>query len=153
VDGVWQRSSQWKRMKRTLVCRLNATYHSSSAQGSDHQRRKSNKSEWELSGRMEWSSIFWIWQGHGTHELTAAVVPSTRPAQDQARQHSRTGEKLMTPSWGANTYGFLEKVSQFSFKDMAPGESATVYQMLPIQEDISKTNLIQQCREPFCLLL
>lgn len=40
---------------------------------------------------MLWNSLFWTWQGYGTHELIATVVNCTRSSQDQANQYSNVG--------------------------------------------------------------
>lgn len=35
-----------------------------------------------------WHAVLWIWHGHCTHELTEAVGPRVRPAQEKVRQES-----------------------------------------------------------------
>lgn len=38
-------------------------------------------------------SLFWTWQGYGTHELLATVVNCIRSSQDQGNQYSNVGRR------------------------------------------------------------
>lgn len=44
---------------------------------------------WKRS-RVVWNTVFWAWNGYWTHELTAAVINSTRPVEEWVLQHSST---------------------------------------------------------------
>lgn len=72
-------------------------YHTHSSKAREHFERGSR---WIVRARgwggLEGSNVFWIWQDQCTHNLSEAVVVCTRPAQDQASQHSSTADLGLT---------------------------------------------------------
>lgn len=99
-------------------------YISPHPQGSGDERRQKNSKSQRLRERPEGSAVLWTWHcccSHGATALTAAVVASTRPGQDQFSKHSSTEwrglhgllsltEKLHTAD------GFWKRENQFSLK-------------------------------------
>lgn len=81
-------------------------------------------------GGLEWDSVFWTWQDHCIHILTAAAVACTRSSQPTSRQGTDSGSQTSTPRWELLTVA-------------GPGEGDSVLQWIvsyPCVYELNKVN-------------